>query len=87
MHFIGEWALADAFLARLPPPNPRGRPGHVTRPIPDGYDETLDSGRNLIEDPEMARIFDETQQVVAGPLWTVERWRMIWKQRGLRANF
>jgi len=87
MHFIGEWALADAFLARLPPRDLRGRPGHVTRPIPSGYDETLDSGQNLLEDPEMAQIFDETQQVVAGPLWTMERWRMIWKQRGFRANF
>ena len=87
MHFIGEWALADAFLARLPPPDPRGRPGHVIRPIPSGYDETLDSGKNRIEDPEMARIFDETQQVVAGPLWTTQRWRLIWEQRGFRANF
>jgi len=87
MHFIGEWALADAFLARLPPPSPHGRPGHVTRPIPEGYDETLDSGANRIKDPEMARIFDETHQVTAGPLWTMDRWRLIWEQRGVRANF
>lgn len=81
MHIIDVMALADPFLARLPvgnPADPRSwRIGHFERTLPAGYRETIAGGRNVIADPQLARLYDDVHLVVAGPLFTRERWAAI----------
>jgi len=45
--------------------------------LPAGYLETLRSGENRLEDPDLARLWDDLALVTRGPLWTAERWRAI----------
>ncbi len=70
--------LADPLLARLPPADPSWRIGHFGRFVPDGYPETAVSGLNQIEDPNLARYYDNLLLVVRGPLWQPQRLRAIW---------
>jgi len=70
--------LADPLLARLPPADPSWRIGHFGRYVPDGYPETVASGINQIEDPDLARYYDNLLLVLRGPLWQPQRLRAIW---------
>lgn len=83
LYVIDVMALADPFLARLPvskPADPRSwRIGHFTRDLPPGYRETISAGRNVIQDPRLAKLYDDLRLVTAGPLWSAERWRAIWR--------
>lgn len=77
---IDPLALGDPFLAHLPAN--RGetwRPGHAKRHVPLGYLETIETGDNRILDPDLAQLYDELQVIHTGPLFTAERWRLIWK--------
>ncbi|HKP60030.1 MAG TPA: hypothetical protein VJV78_25070 [Polyangiales bacterium] len=80
---IDPFALADPFLARLPAfePEPRSewKAGHVKRPIPEGYVETIESGQNHLRDPKLARLYDEMQLITSGPLWSLSRFGAIWR--------
>jgi len=55
----------------------RWRIGHFERAIPDGYEETLATGRNVIHDQEVARFYDRVTLIVAGPLWSRARLQAI----------
>jgi arabinofuranosyltransferase len=55
------------------------RIGHFHHIIPAGYEETLASGTNLIEDPDIASFYDKLSIVVKGPLWNWNRMVEIWK--------
>ncbi len=87
IHIVDLIGLSDPLLARLPGQtngsfNRLGgelawKVGHVSRPLPAGYLETLRSGENLLEDPDLARLWDDLALVTRGPLWTDERWRAI----------
>lgn len=83
VHVIDVLALADPFLARLPMATPRDpggwRIGHFERALPDGYRETIAGGRNVIADPQLARLYDDVRLATTGPLLAAERWRAIWK--------
>lgn len=72
VHYVDRWALGDPLLARLPAERP-WRVGHYVRRIPNGYLETLESGRNVIEDPGLAAYYDKLRIVTRGPLWSRER--------------
>lgn len=78
VHFIDRYALADPLLARI---MPRSRydfhPGHLARARVFGYQESLETGRNVIKDPELARFYDRLCVVTRGPVWSRERWRTI----------
>ncbi len=85
---VDEMALADPFRSRLPgiiadawnrPGRLGWRPAHVPRPIPAGYLETVRTGVNHIEDPDLARVWDAVALVTRGPLWSKARWRAIWQ--------
>lgn len=62
-----------------PPQAPYGRIdrgwriGHYRRELPEGYLESLTEGRNRIRDPKIARLHDDLQLVVRGPIWRRER--------------
>ena len=78
IHIVDALALSDALLARLPSlDNPAWRIGHMWRYVPDGYLDTIQTGRNTISDPGVAEYYDHLSTVIKGPLWTVERWREI----------
>lgn len=55
---IDPTALSDPLLSRLPVPG-RWRIGHFLRKIPDGYLETLATGRNLIKDPYIKKYYNK----------------------------
>ncbi len=81
IHIIDIMALSDPFLARLPikaPADPRSwRIGHFERELPAGYRETIAGGRNVIADPELARLYDDVRLVTTGPLFSRARWGAI----------
>lgn len=80
LHLLEGFGLEDPLLARLPmAPGTPWRIGHFPRPIPDGYIETLATGRNHISDPDIARAYDDIALVTRGPLWSVRRLRAIIK--------
>ena len=77
VHVVDGHALADPLLARLPIAPGHWRVGHFVRLPPRGYLETLTTGRNRIEDPDLARFYDHLALVVRGPIWSLERFRTI----------
>jgi arabinofuranosyltransferase len=76
VHYIDRWGLGDPLLGRLPAQMP-WRIGHFARQIPDGYRESLETGRNLIHDPGVALYYDKLRIVTEGPVWSRERFRTI----------
>lgn len=73
---VDDCALADPFLARIPTCS-RFRIGHCHRPIPEGYLESLRSGRNLLSDHELARMYARVEAIARAPLFSPERWQAI----------
>lgn len=79
VHVIDINALADPLMARLPLQDPNSwRIGHFRHMIPDGYIETLESGKNKIADKNIALFYDKLSLVVKGDLWSWERMVTIW---------
>ena len=76
VHIVDTYALSDPFLARLPAQRAT-RTGHYRRDVPEGYLASLASGRNQIEDPDLAAFYDRLRLVVSGPLWSGERLRAV----------
>lgn len=72
VHVIDIYALADPFLARLPSVD-NWRIGHFERRIPEGYLETLSSGRTAIEDEGLAEFYEKLAVVTRAPLWSRQR--------------
>ncbi|MEZ4448703.1 MAG: hypothetical protein R3B09_04420 [Nannocystaceae bacterium] len=79
LHIVDGFALVDPLLARLPAQRRDDwRPGHFSRTIPEGYLDALRSGHSdAIVDPAVADLHRAIQVVVAGPIWSAERWREI----------
>ncbi len=78
VHIIDVYALGDPLLARLPALYaPRFRIGHFRRHVPEGYKETLITGKNVIEDSCLAAYYDHLSLVIQGPLFSLERLKTI----------
>ena len=78
IHVIDLFGLGDALIARLPAyVDPYWRIGHPQRNIPEGYAESVRTGRNLIVEPNLARYYDALERVISGPLISVDRLRDI----------
>jgi hypothetical protein len=78
IHVVDEMALTDPLLARIPfAYRDDWRTGHLPRPVPDGYLQSLEQGRNVIRDPCIAEYFARLDAVVRGPLFTADRWAAI----------
>lgn len=74
---VDPMALADPFLARLPTAG-RWRIGHFQRDIPEGYIDTLITGQNMIEDPQLHEYYDYLRLVTQSEdLFSPERLKMI----------
>lgn len=77
-HLVDAFGLVDPLLARLPmEPEAQWRIGHFPRALPNGYYETLVTGRNRIEDPELAALWADLALVTRGPLFSRARWGAI----------
>ena len=70
--------MVQPFLARLPA-RPGWRIGHFERDFPAGYLETLKSGKNLIQNKDLALYYDKLEYIIRGPLFDVQRLTEIWK--------
>lgn len=55
------------------PPNRSWRIGHFYRTLPDGYLDTVRSGKNLIKDPCLARFYTRLHNVTSGPMFSWAR--------------
>lgn len=79
VHVIDFFALSDPLLSHLPvSPAKNVLIGHFRRAVPPGYLETLETGINQIEDPNIAAYYDKLAVITRGNLWTWERWQAIW---------
>ena len=82
VHVLDDMALGDPLLARLPlsPAELSGdwRIGHFARAIPPGYLETLETGTNMIQDPDLAQYYAKLHDVVSEPLFSGQRLLEIW---------
>jgi arabinofuranosyltransferase len=72
IHIVDLNGLGDPLLARLPSMLP-WRPGHFTRRRPAGYQQTLETGRNRIQNPGLAAYYDRLALIVRGPVFGAAR--------------
>lgn len=78
VHIVDRYALCDPLLARLPSSR-RDRIGHFTRSIPAGYVETLISGHDDIQDPDLAAYYGKLALITRGNLFDPQRLLTIWQ--------
>jgi arabinofuranosyltransferase len=76
VHVVDYFGLGDPLLARLPSRG-RWRIGHYLRSVPKGYVETVRTGRNVIEDADMAMTYERLKIITQDSLWTRRRWEAI----------
>jgi arabinofuranosyltransferase len=76
VYIIDQVSLIDAFAVRLPVTK-RWRIGHFARQWPEGYEETLRQGKNLIKDEKLAKLYDKISIVTKGPIFSKERFKTI----------
>ena len=67
VHIVDVYALCDPLLSRLPSTD-AWRIGHFERRLPDGYLETLSTGRAAIRDPGLAALYQKIVAVTRAPL-------------------
>ena len=68
------FGLMDPLLARLPARNESvWRTGHMIRDIPVGYRESLELGRNVVEDEDLKQYYDVLLEITSGNLFSVDR--------------
>jgi arabinofuranosyltransferase len=80
VHVVDMLALGDPLLARLHmAPGTPWRIGEFLRPIPCGYIQTIQTGRNRIRDPGVAEYYDRLSVVTRGHLLDSRRLAEIWR--------
>jgi arabinofuranosyltransferase len=72
VHVLDVNALGDPLLSRLPA-RPGSRIGHFERRIPEGYEDSLQTGRLVIEDPDLREYCQVVWSVTRGPVWSASR--------------
>lgn len=76
VHIIDSWALGDPLLARLPA-DAASRIGHFRRRVPEGYVQTVQTGRNVIRDQDVAMYYEKIRIITEDPIWSWRRLRTI----------
>lgn len=86
--YVLEELLLDPLLARLPP-SKNGhyfhhmggmfRPGHSYHDLPAGYVASIFSGKNEIEDPKIAALYDDIILATKAPLNAPGRLAALWR--------
>ncbi|HUC17968.1 MAG TPA: hypothetical protein VMA37_09805 [Acetobacteraceae bacterium] len=73
-HIYDTNGQVDPLMARLPiSPAKDWHQGHLFKPVPAGYDQTLRDGVNHIADPDLAVYYDKLRLITRGDLWSGER--------------
>jgi arabinofuranosyltransferase len=85
VYIIDQVSIADAFTARLPAAK-RWRIGHFAREWPEGYEETLRQGTNLIKDSDLSMLYDKISLITKGRIFSRERFKAI-IEVNLKNNF
>lgn len=71
---IDKLGLGDPLLARLPVDARRDWiVGHLERALPQGYEESLDTGKNVIADPALREYYARLSFVTSGPILSARR--------------
>jgi arabinofuranosyltransferase len=78
VHVVDPIGLPDPLLARLPV-LPGWRIGLFGRAIPKGYLKTLESGKNVIQNRDLALYYSKLRYITRGPLFDFQRLIEIWK--------
>jgi arabinofuranosyltransferase len=79
-YLIDPHGITDGLMARVSPRvSAPFKPGHMAKALPAGYVESVRDSANRIADPGLAAFYGDLRQVIAGPLWTRDRWRVIWR--------
>ncbi len=76
VYIIDQVTIADAFTARLPAAK-RWRIGHFAREWPEGYEETLRQGKNLIKDKKLSEFYDKISIITKGKIFSKGRFKTI----------
>jgi arabinofuranosyltransferase len=78
-YIVDTYALAEPLLAHLPVITNAGmHVGHLPRPVPEGYIETLETGRNQLKDPNLALFYTQLSLITKGDLFDPARLNAIW---------
>ncbi len=78
VHILDPFALTEPVLARIRFDAKVGwRPGHMGRTLPTGYLQSVEQGKNLVEDPCVRDLVSDIWLITRGPLFTRERWKAI----------
>jgi len=72
VHVLDVNALGDPLLSRLPARS-GSRIGHFERRIPEGYEDSLQSGSLVLEDPDLKEYCQVVWSVTRGPVWSKSR--------------
>lgn len=75
-HILDDFALTDPLLSRLPA-HKDSRIGHFRRTIPEGYIETLMTGQNTIENPDLSEFYDKLTIITRENLFNSKRLKHI----------
>jgi arabinofuranosyltransferase len=80
VHLVDQFALTDPLLARIPfePRDRSWRIGHFYRTLPDGYFDSVRTGKNRLKDPCIARFYEHLSRVTHGPIWSWQRFKDIY---------
>lgn len=74
-----EERLYDPLLSRLPAYDDDDKwvVGHMSRVFPEGYQETLDTGVNCIENKSLHVYYDYIYEVISGDIWSIQRLKTV----------
>ena len=72
------YALGDPFLSKLPAVREDNwRIGHMWREAPVGYDETVISGENRIENESLREYYEVIKLITRAPVWDKDRLKAV----------
>jgi arabinofuranosyltransferase len=72
VHVLDVNAIGDPLLSRLPARS-GSRIGHFERRIPEGYEKSLQTGKLVIDDPDLNQYCQVVWSVTRGPVWSATR--------------
>ena len=78
MYLNDLYALGDPFLSKLPAVREDNwRIGHMWREAPVGYDETVQTGMDQIENDSIRQYYEVIKYITRGPLWDKGRIKAV----------
>ena len=77
VHVVDVLGLGDPLLSRLPSRLPPWRIGHFYRRVPDGYLDTVATGRPQFAEPPIASLYSMVSLVTRRDIWSWPRMQAI----------